>query len=462
MMSNKSAPSLLRFCAIGASVFSTIQIFSVFDITTQLSMNTDIGSNMIMTTKEVSNSAAFSDEETPLNSTTAAVVESMRNETSQTRTKDNDDGGEIGNQTAIFLNAYIPPTDQYKGKEWETSENVSLGIVSDQLSQIAESYAGSRGVTVYVTTVAKDVLNATRLNDICEKATGGRVKCTHLTHVQKGGELDTLAGLYEYCHTVSPTTRVVYMHNKGSFHPSGKNTNWRRAMTAATVTRDCLKPPDDSCDVCGLQFAAPPKMFGMLMPGNFFSASCQYVNQLHHPKEFKWRMTTMIRKVFMLEKKGRFHFGPKDTQGWVMGSGRYTPEHWIGSHPFIKPCDLSVEERYWYWENHEHSQDEFKWSMYPRIKDEPTVANRQDDSDIRLRKYVFLAGLLYRHIHLYNATPPESSWMYNALPDGAFWRESVKEHGHNVVEVVTGTHFNRTESTIQSTVELSTTVPKKK
>jgi hypothetical protein len=161
MMSNKSAPSLLRFCAIGAVVFSIIQIFSVFDITTQLSMNTDIGSNMIMTTKEVSNSAAFSDEERPLNSTTAAVVESMRNETSQTRTKDNDDGGEIGNQTAIFLNAYIPPTDQYKGKEWETSENVSLGIVSDQLSQIAESYAGSRGVTVYVTTVAKDILNGT-------------------------------------------------------------------------------------------------------------------------------------------------------------------------------------------------------------------------------------------------------------------------------------------------------------
>jgi hypothetical protein len=127
----------------------------------------------------------------------------------------------------------------------------------------------------------------------------------------------------------------------------------------------------------------------------------------------------MFPKVLKLGREGRFHFGPKDTQGWVMGSGRYTPEHWIGSHPFIKPCDLSVEEKYWYWEDHEHSPDEFKWSMYPRIKDEPTVSNATllIDPDIRLRSYVFLAGLLYRHIHLYNATPPESSWMYNALPE---------------------------------------------
>jgi hypothetical protein len=93
-------------------------------------------------------------------------------------------------------------------------------------------------------------------------------------------------------------------------------------------------------------------------------------------------------------------------------------------------------------------------------QDEPTVPNAADP-DIRLNHARAFAGLLYRHIYLSYTTPPESSWVYNALRmvDGAFWRESkcVKQHGLCInAEVVIETNFNRTESIIRSAPRLST------
>jgi hypothetical protein len=99
-------------------------------------------------------------------------------------------------------------------------------------------------------------------------------------------------------------------------------------------------------------------------------------------------------------------------------------------------------------------KDEFKWSMYPRIKDEPIVRMR---SIRMIRNYVSLAGLLYRHIH--TCTMPLTGIFIGYLQYATWWclLEGKREttFGHNVVEVVTRTHFNRSESTIQSVLKLS-------
>ena len=359
-------------------------------------------------------------------------------------------------QTAVFLNAFIPGNDQYIGKEWEISERVSLEIIAEQVAQMADS-GRSSDIHVYVTSVSPkpNVLNQTHLDDLCHKASNGSIPCTLSRHIDSGGELDTLSGLYEYCQQhnsattlLSPSSlspRVIYVHNKGSFHPSTKNTLWRRAMTAAVVHDSCLSPPNQTCSACGLQFSAPPKMFTNLFPGNFFAASCEYILQLWHPKEYKQKQEAMIRQVFHWRKKGRFHFHDKDDKGWAIGSGRYVPEHWIGSHPFLQPCDLSIPENYWYW--HEHSVNEtadWEFSMFPRNHTRMSTSHQQN-IEKQLSMYKFLAGQLYRHLYLYNATPPLTSWMYDYYPDGDFWRALVQRYSSKVVQdFVLEPRMNRT------------------
>ena len=65
-------------------------------------------------------------------------------------------------------------------------------------------------------------------------------------------------------------------------------------------------------------------------------ASCRYVATLLAPPAFQKGMDTYW---------GRLGFaisGPPAMQGtpWV-GTGRYAMEHWVHSHPSVRPCDVS-------------------------------------------------------------------------------------------------------------------------
>ena len=65
-------------------------------------------------------------------------------------------------------------------------------------------------------------------------------------------------------------------------------------------------------------------------------ASCRYVAKLLPPPQFQKGMDTYW---------GRLGFaisGPPAMQGtpWV-GTGRYAMEHWVHSHPLVRPCDVS-------------------------------------------------------------------------------------------------------------------------
>lgn len=169
-------------------------------------------------------------------------------------------------------------------------------------------------------------------------------------------------------------------------------------MMDAVGSEQCLNPPNNTCDVCGLQFAAPPRMFTMLFPGNFFAASCG-IKRLHSPLEYTKRQHEVVRNAQALGKAGRLHI-ISTKQPWTLGIDRYAPEHWIGSHPFIRPCDLSVQEDYWYWEKHAHSpQRDFKWAMWPRRQFNATHEFRDalhllNDHALQLRSYSLFAGLL--------------------------------------------------------------------
>lgn len=347
---------------------------------------------------------------------------------------------------AVFINAYIP--EENKETRVVTAQN-ALQILREQIGQINNSYAQKHNVSVNLVTVGRDFDNNSNIVDkLCADTSGGWVKC--IPHSGGSGELDTLQLLHNYCLTAPDTARAIYIHNKGSFHPSPKNDRWRRSMTDAVVSEGCLNPPNSSCNACGLLFEAPPRLFTLLFPGNFFAASCQYIKRLLPPLYFEERHTEAVQRAIRTSlSSDQFYFSKY--KKWSLGLKRFTSEHWIGSHPSIRPCDVSVEEDYWYWENHDHSVGEFQWSMFPRraynaSHEFAMNVSYLDMHDIRLRYYDLLPGLLYLWRELYNSTPPESSWIWSWLPDGSLWKEAVELYGLAAVDVVTGPDFNRTQA----------------
>jgi hypothetical protein len=162
---------------------------------------------------------------------------------------------------AIFYNVYIPPNSTKEVLER------SLAIVDDQMAQVGASYAAShrnKPVNVFFNTLGKrGVLNNTYMANVCSDRSN--MRCIHMDHHDKGFEDLTLQRVYDYCQDHrEPGQKVVYMHNKGSFHSSGGNHWWRRHMTMAVTDEKCLNPPIDTCSTCGLVFFG---VWAMMYPG---------------------------------------------------------------------------------------------------------------------------------------------------------------------------------------------------
>jgi hypothetical protein len=162
---------------------------------------------------------------------------------------------------AVFYNVYIP--DKLDKEALEQS----LAIVDDQMAQVGASYAASyknKPVNVFFNTVGKrGVLNNEYMALVCSDRSN--MRCMHMDHYDEGYEDLTLQRVYDYCQThQEPGQQVIYMHNKGSFHPGGENHWWRRHMTLAVTDKKCLNPANNTCNTCGLVFFG---VWAMMYPG---------------------------------------------------------------------------------------------------------------------------------------------------------------------------------------------------
>jgi hypothetical protein len=153
---------------------------------------------------------------------------------------------------------------------------------------------------------------------------------------RSGNEDVTLAALHRFCSAAALEGReayVLYFHPKGSFHPSTRNEKYRQAVGHYVLRRPegCLTAmAHGHCDACGLRFSEHPHAH---FPGNMWWANCSYVSQLYPPD------------IPRGELKG------VNLPDYCIGIGRFASEHWIGSHPLIRPCDcfpVSEEAFYWY------------------------------------------------------------------------------------------------------------------
>jgi hypothetical protein len=300
------------------------------------------------------------------------------------------------------------------------------------------SYAANyrnMSLTIYYNTIGSTV-NHSLVVEICRKW-NARMKCVHMKHFDEAFEEKTLASVYDYCQH-NPNHRVGYMHNKGSFNSrNAKNHWWRRHMTLAVTDQSCIQPPDETCDLCGLNWYILPWTH---FSGNFFTARCSYINKLLPIEEFREKMSNLAKQITDYEQQGRFLFHTFRNQDIYMGLDRYASEAWPGSHPSVVACDLSTERKVDFWKRPQPAALDFwNFSLAPRPTDTSgkflhirrTLRNKPT---YRMREFWLLAGNLFKWIRLYNQVPPRSSWVWRFFPDGEDWWNGYKMFGNSVVE----------------------------
>lgn len=142
-----------------------------------------------------------------------------------------------------------------------------------------------------------------------------------IKHLSQGDEILTLQELWNYCQN-NPSSKVIYLHSKGSFHASSRNDLLRIFITKGALSEECFHLSTD-CNMCSSRMSPFPHLHS---PGNMWLARCSYIRKLLPPANFS---------VIMGENPD-----------YCIGSGRFAAEHWVHAHPDNKPCDLYTNSSY--------------------------------------------------------------------------------------------------------------------
>jgi hypothetical protein len=184
------------------------------------------------------------------------------------------------------------------------------------------------------------------------------------------------------------------------------------------------------------------------MEGNIFAAKCEYINKLVPPRMFEARMQNLAKQSLLMRAQEKFRMTLFQEVGMEhFGIGQFVSQHWISSHPQVKPCDvLSMDDTAGGGDTEKTlgGMPAFSWSMAPRAQTSIQPAgwahNKKRQLDLnrlkRAPEYFYLAGRLFKWLALYNETPSESSWVWDHFPDGKEWKEAIDKFGHDVVNQV--------------------------
>jgi hypothetical protein len=150
----------------------------------------------------------------------------------------------------------------------------------------------------------------------------------------EGNEDLTLSLLYKYCHRHSKA-KVLYFHDKGSFHNSSVNVKFRRILDCFVLNPNCISVLNDH-DTCGFRFSPIPWPH---YTGNYWWATCHYIStKLIDP------LTPRYNETFQEQTKQFEAFQPE-----CSGVGRFFSEAWIGSAINYSPSDcLPSSINSWY------------------------------------------------------------------------------------------------------------------
>mmetsp|Transcript_20907 Transcript_20907/g.42609 ORF Transcript_20907/g.42609 Transcript_20907/m.42609 type:complete len:888 (+) Transcript_20907:64-2727(+) len=329
---------------------------------------------------------------------------------------------------------------------------LSLG----QYNIITRYYDKKRPVLIYYSVSGGSPSNVEFVSSLC-KSKSPRVTCRKLDHFRstdvKG---ETLQQLHRFCRS-KPSSKVTYVTNQlpreyGVNRTETFSIQKVRAYTTAATSKMCLKSRD-KCNVCGMEFYPLPFQH---FAGNMFSASCGYVKNLIPPEQFEVAMNHIADDVLInhLERAFTTELTPFTPRN--LGLHQYSIEHWIGSHPDFKPCDVAPVTKSWFpfltgrsYIPNDYSSSrvyDFLWGLAPRRSSIPPNSRRfserkesivQRRDEFIFREYYYLAGNLHRWYKLYNKAPPITSWVWQWFPKGDDWWRGNVAYGSNVVEKLT-------------------------
>ena len=218
----------------------------------------------------------------------------------------------------------------------------------------------------------------------------------------------TLKHIWNYCRSPENRNRkVVYLHSKGSHTSTPENDKLRRFITAGTLSRECANMPQDKCNVCSSRFSPIPHPH---TSGNMWLAGCDYITKLLDPETFEQAMNSQA-------SSSNPNLQPCN------GRGRYSAEHWILSHPSVKPCDLYTKETFtWNYEGMPTVQ-EFRQNIqlapFPRF---PLETYLKPHSKICPFRGTLLSFRLNEYDGLYKMKPPSDWWGFGFFKsDNGWW-----------------------------------------
>jgi hypothetical protein len=270
---------------------------------------------------------------------------------------------------AVFYNLFVDPEAN------ETEVDRVKDLVNEQLSLKQpwhQIFVNSIGLKV--DTILDDIPDATLLQ-----------------HTPEGSEMISLRSIYDYCHH-NPTRKVVYLHSKGSYHPRPENEPLRQFLTRGALSPEASQANPAQCNLVSSRFSPTPHPH---TSGNMWLAHCSYVQNLIPPDEFTERMA----QVENLTQSHNFA---------CIGSHRFAAEHWIHSHPSVKPCDLYTDTSFqWGYQGLTNTsgtkEGDFQLQPAPRSTWNATVKGCMNlfgkHLMHRLAEYKFLYGIL-----------PDTSW----------------------------------------------------
>ena len=289
---------------------------------------------------------------------------------------------------------------------------------TDHVRSILEEQMMQRNLTAYGSTVLYTLISENKLDIVQQSELCGE-DCRLRQHLFEGDEVDTYQALWEYCET-HPNELVTYIHNRGSFHDTKSNTKSRRFGTkAALACRQNMLENPSKCNVCGPKFSLFPQY---LTAANMWTARCDYISGLIAPTNYSTRMQEMYNRTLFHPELGNTTYAclkPPNQAENSLGLGRYAPERWIWSHPYVKPCDtLQVPVHL--------APSDLKQDWLPVMNRAPMGTLRSNDKTYR-KSWYRLTGRLFEWDYLYHLGPPKDSWIWtyygqrDLVDGGNFW-----------------------------------------
>ena len=306
------------------------------------------------------------------------------------------------------------------------------------------SFDQSQKILLYYTIAGGKPESRQLVSQLC-KEKSAMITCYELgVHDSDHVSGETLTHLHSFC-LDKPSSNVIYISNQLMPSDVGAgadryNIDKIKLATAAVMSTMC-QITDHSCNVCGTEFYPLPFL---QFTGNMFSASCGYVSKLMPPRKYQKSLYTIaggvtlayLRKQFTTELFGKFN--PR-----ILGLDQYSIEHWIGSHPYLRPCDVAPMKAPSITGSFEDQMKQYSLALAPRrgsaAPDFPLTAKEADfrlKREFAFREYLYLAGNVFRWYKLYNKIPSTESWTWEWFPDGRTWETAARSEGAYAVNAI--------------------------